>query len=126
MVDSGDDETVWIDAWIRWDRNSKETYTNGNEEEDVEEAAKAPPTDTFRFRYTTSPSRRKIQRDLEEIIELELKGFDADSEQIWNSTGLTIWRSSEQLCEVLLHREDLGSRHLRILEVSDKSKQVFL
>ena len=111
MEEKESEETPWIDAWIRWERDSKEIY---NEEEDVELSPGAP-TDSFVFRYSGFDDR--LARKEEDFIELELKGFDADSEQIWNSTGLTLWRSSHYLCEYLLASPELSGDGQRTLEV---------
>ena len=79
-------ETPWIDAWIRWDRG-----TNTDDDDD-DKPNQVAPTDTFSFHYTGSAEQP-------DIIDIELQGFPSDSEQTWNSTGLTLWRSSEHLCK---------------------------
>jgi len=68
-----DRETKWYDAWIRWERGSKETY---DEEEEEEDAAPLVPPDTYTFRYGN--------------VSVELQGFPAEAEAIWSSTGLTL------------------------------------
>ena len=81
-------ETPWIDAWIRWERNEN---TVDQEEEDNNDPVAA--TDTFSFPYVMDPKPD---------ITIELRGFPSDSEQTWNSTGLTLWRSSQHLCDHLV------------------------
>lgn len=88
-------ETPWIDAWVRWERDSKEVLDN---HDDDDNDAPASPTDTFSFRYP---------HNNDSFIHMELQGFPPDSEQIWNSTGLTLWRSSHYLCEYLLEHPEL-------------------
>jgi hypothetical protein len=88
-------ETQWIVTWIRWEQDSKDVYNNDDEEEDDEPAV---PTDTFSFR-NLCPEHDKDSKD---IIDIELRGFQSESEQMWNSTGLTLWHSLEQLCDYLV------------------------
>jgi len=95
-------ETAWIDAWIRWDRNSKDIV----DEEQIDEVGKeerVPPTTSFSFHYTL-PARHCDSCTCEPLnLTLSLGGFPSESEQVWNSTGLTLWPSSHFLCEYLLH-----------------------
>ncbi|CAB9507424.1 family with sequence similarity 86 [Seminavis robusta] len=86
-------ETPWIDAWIRWERDSKEVVAE-DEDEDEEQGEPLPPTEQFSFSY-------QLPGNNDDIV-LELKGFPSESEQIWNSTGLTLWPCSHYLCEYLL------------------------
>lgn len=97
-------ETKWYDAWIRWERGSKETY---NEESDDDDDEDPPiPTDTYSFAYDNN------------TIHIDLKGFPAESEAIWSSTGLTIWRSSEYLCDYLVeNKEELFTQNSSVLEL---------
>lgn len=86
-------ETRWIDAWIRWERTDDDEEEK--EEEEQADETPSPPTDTFSFAYhktSTTPTT---------TIEIHLQGFPSDSEQTWNSTGLTLWRSSASLCDYL-------------------------
>lgn len=94
-------ETTWIDAWIRWDRNSKDIIVD----DDEEDQERVPPTKEFFFDYKLHDSN----------LTLALKGFPSESEQIWNSTGLTLWPSSHYLCEYLLEH------HHQLLPAADTS-----
>lgn len=101
MAKSGvEKETTWIDAWIRWERDSKETFIE-NDDEQAEEEAPVLPTETFSFTYPLPSSSSNNNKN----IDLELEGFPSDSEQIWNSTGLTLWPCSHYLCEYLLQQD---------------------
>jgi hypothetical protein len=107
-------KTTWIDAWISWDRNSKEIVDDEQQEtEDCEEEEQVPPSIEFSFDYklrareadTTDSTRISTskQPSLDDTtLTLTLKGFPSESGQIWNSTGLTLWSSSHYLCEYLL------------------------
>ena len=84
-------EIKWYDAWIRWEKGSKEVYNNNDEsgDDDNEEDEQPPvPTDTYYYEHGN--------------IQLQIDGFPSDSEVIWTSTGLTIWRSSSYLCDWLV------------------------
>ena len=37
------------------------------------------------------------------LCTLTLQGYPSESEQIWNSTGLTLWPCSQYLCDYLCH-----------------------
>jgi len=102
-------ETRWIDAWIRWERGSKEIYNDDEAKcDDEDETTRdnddelVTPTDTFSFRYEY-PNTDK------EVVDIELQGFHFESEQTWNSTGLTLWNSSERLCDYLVEQWKTGS-----------------
>ena len=84
------EETRWIDAWIRWERDSQHDESDDDESDNVPPV----PTNTFTFGYKGTADQPDIQ--------LELQGFPSDSEQTWNSTGLTLWRSSEHLCDYIV------------------------
>jgi predicted nicotinamide N-methyase len=95
-------ETKWYDAWIRWEIGSKESYNVDNDDEEEDEHP--VPTDTFSFEYGDS-------------ISIQLEGFPAESEAVWSSTGLTLWRSSEYLCYYLMENKEILMGGKRILEV---------
>mmetsp|Transcript_28388 Transcript_28388/g.83503 ORF Transcript_28388/g.83503 Transcript_28388/m.83503 type:complete len:263 (-) Transcript_28388:172-960(-) len=98
-------ETKWIDAWVRWERTS---YDSDDGDDNDQDSTAVAPTETYSFHYSTKR---------EESIDIELRGFHSDSEQIWNSTGLTLWRSSHHLCEYLVEHQDLLGSNKRILEL---------
>jgi len=94
-------ETKWIDAWIRWERNS--------ESEPDEDPPLPVATHTFRFVHHVVSKHS---------ILLQLQGFPSDSEQTWNSTGLTLWPSSEILCDYLVQKFRTGAfNHKFLLEL---------
>mmetsp|Transcript_20106 Transcript_20106/g.30236 ORF Transcript_20106/g.30236 Transcript_20106/m.30236 type:complete len:262 (-) Transcript_20106:71-856(-) len=100
QIQAAAEETKWYDAWIRWERGSKETYDDNCEEDD----APLVPTDTYSFRYCN--------------VSIELQGFPSDAEAIWSSTGLTLWRSSEFLSDYLIdNKAKLLQGGARILEL---------
>lgn len=112
-----DKETKWIDAWIRWERDSKSVYDNDSDGEgdgsDDDDSELAAPTDTFSFRYEYPGTDRGA-------VDIQIKGFHFESEQTWNSTGLTLWRSSEYLSDYFSEQwkdGSLFSKNRRFLEL---------
>ena len=105
-------EVPWVDAWIRWERSNQDGTDDESSEEDDEKLP--PPTESYTFTYPNPTTGSDIV--------LELKGFHEDSEQIWNSTGLKLWRSSHYLCQHLVNEEaellqDETNTNLRVLEI---------
>ena len=89
-------ETPWVDAWIRWERNSFATYNDDEAAGEQADDELPPPTESYVFSYESKNGRK---------VDIELKGFHSDSEQIWNSTGLTLWKASDQMCEYLVENQ---------------------
>jgi predicted nicotinamide N-methyase len=99
-------ETPWIDAWIRWERDSKEIYVDDDEEEiDNQELH---PTDTFSYCFDVGKN---------EQINITLEGFELECEEVWSSTGLTIWKSSQHLCQYLIDNKEMLEGDCHVLEV---------
>ncbi|OEU16117.1 hypothetical protein FRACYDRAFT_186123 [Fragilariopsis cylindrus CCMP1102] len=117
VINKYDEETPWIDAWIRWDRNSKEVFDEDQDDDDDDDDAeegeddRVPPTASFSFDYKLPPREKCCPPSYNTNFTLKLKGFPSESEQIWNSTGLTMWPSSYYLCEYLL---DNFQKHLSL------------
>jgi hypothetical protein len=51
-------------------------------------------------------------------IKIELKGYKAELGQTLHSTGLTLWRASELLCNFILRKREQFVLNKKILEVS--------
>ena len=60
----------------------------------------ADPTETFTRQYG-------------ETAPIELLGYRSDSDEIWRSTGLTLWRASDRLCEYLVEQQRCDGGLLR-------------
>ena len=100
-----EEETQWTDDRIRWEedfRNKKE----GDEDEEEEECAfidpfkDADPFHTFSFQFD-------VANDTEKSISIELRGYKTGADEVWKSTGLTIWRASEHLCRYMAANAEL-------------------
>lgn len=76
-------------------------------DQDEDDEQLPPPTECHRFTYAKAG---------EDDIVIELKGFESESEQIWNSTGLTLWRSSHYLCDYLVENTPM-LQDKRIIEL---------
>jgi len=100
-VANEEDEVRWTDDCIRW--TEEEIKNNKNDDDDDDDGAvdifKADPYDIFSFRFV-----RPNDTDEESLafIDIELRGYKADSDEIWQSTGLTLWKASEHLCHYMV------------------------
>ena len=105
------------------------------------------PFDTFSFRYpkrleyldTTSslPTTTAIAEKTDdendddqgdtascnEWTEISVRGYKTDSDQVWQSTGLTLWQASTYLCEYMTKHATLF-HHKRILEVRYEARKM--
>lgn len=130
-------DVKWTDAQIRWpeDKVSSEegTAENNNEggnENPFDPFADPDPHEMFSFRFVTTtnkkrsstvkenPKERLFEDDNDnESIRMEIHGYKTDSDQVWESTGLTLWKASKYLCDFMVkHAGKLKGQ--RILEVS--------
>ena len=104
-------ETRWTDAQIRWsDPPKKQTDKDDDDScenpfDPFKQASDVQEQYTFQFPH---PSGK--------VIHIDLQGFKGDSDQAWESTGLTLWRAAEYLCHYLAKHGDL-LQNKRILEV---------
>jgi len=95
------------------------------------------PTTSFAYRFERPPPRESGSRAASAgedpstprattttppppaFIDIELRGYKAEADEIWRSTGLTVWKASEHLCEYLVKNAAvLRGDGKRILEVS--------
>ena len=102
-----EDEIQWTDDQIRW--------TDGFHPNDDDAAAMLDP---FRqdSRQTFSYQFRVDEED--GLVNIELNGFRQDSDEIWKSTGMTVWKAAEFLSDYLVqHRAELLRNNQRVLEL---------
>lgn len=103
------DEVEWIDAWVRWERSpgwegdhdDDEDGGGGSNEGEQEETVAESTTATFKLSFSGRPSSASPTSALV-VADITVEGFPSDSEQVWNSTGMTVWRSATHLCDYLV------------------------
>ena len=99
-----EEETRWTDDRIRWEKDFINQDKKEEEEEEEEESAfidpfKDPdPFHTFSFQFDVSGAT---------TIEIELRGYKTGADQVWQSTGLTLWKASEYLCKYMAANPEL-------------------
>lgn len=98
------DEISWTDDAIR------DLVDLGDLEQSEDDDAPFDPfresddeTFVFSFRKPTASSTGGDAED----IRIEIRGYKADADAVWKSTGLTVWRAAELLCEHLVENSDL-------------------
>lgn len=102
-ADSKNKETTWTDDQIRWEGG-------------WDDAPEAPTVDVFhvdhshqfRFSYHLAPER---------AIEIVLDGYTDASDEIWKSTGLTVWKAAEYLADYIVKHPSLLAPTSKVLEL---------
>ena len=113
VQESPSNEIPWTDDRIRWDDVvSEDDHQNvGQDNNDEDETAWRDPfqsedlTEIFTRRYALSkpgPAESETTTTTNSIIEVQLQGYQAEADEIWKSTGLTLWRASDYLCEYMI------------------------
>lgn len=122
-ADDHADETQWVDSSIRWDAAEllkENDNACSSEGAPFDPFADPDPTDTFSFRFLR-PVEVENTSDGDgdgdnAVVEIDLQGYKPESDQIWNSTGLTLWRAAEYLGGYLAKHADL-LQNKRIIEL---------
>ena len=132
----------WTDAQIRWPEDevaregTDETNSNDgdgdgdNSDEDDNENLFDPfadpdPHEIFSFRFVTKKKSALDNDDDDDddeengsAIRLDIHGYKTESDAVWQSTGLTLWKASKYLCDYMVqHADELQGQ--RVLEVSE-------
>ena len=135
-----DGEIQWTDDSIRWDGGLRvktnderldeeekgSSYSSDEEDYVVDPFKDANPFTLFSFHFEkTSPaaviiddatSNNVVVEDDERFINIQIRGYKTDADEVWQSTGLTLWRASDYLA-----RYQMENLHLfhnkRILEL---------
>ena len=100
-----DEETVveWNDAQIRWTNNVRAPKDDDDDDEAPPDVFAPDPHQTFTL-----------------FQDIQLQGYTYESDQTWNSTGLTLWRASEYLGQYLIQQHGTNEhfvRNKRVLEL---------
>jgi len=130
------DEERWVDAAIRWDDHA---------EEEVEDAPFDPFAEDRKQKFcfsfplsitddtteqllqvagnsdgsASASASKSIVADPDntiDVITIELFGYTHDSDETFNSTGLTLWRAAEHLCHYMIKTSSTLQKK-RILEL---------
>ena len=134
-----DGEIQWTDDSIRWDGGLRvktnnerldeeekgSSYSSDDEEYIIDPFKDANPFELFSFHFEkTSPpaiiddeiSNNFVDEDDERFVNIQIRGYKTDADEVWQSTGLTLWRASDYLA-----RYQMENLHLfhnkRILEL---------
>eukprot|EP00537_Pseudo-nitzschia_pungens_P016617 CAMPEP_0172412476 /NCGR_PEP_ID=MMETSP1061-20121228/77930_1 /TAXON_ID=37318 /ORGANISM="Pseudo-nitzschia pungens, Strain cf. pungens" /LENGTH=380 /DNA_ID=CAMNT_0013148717 /DNA_START=107 /DNA_END=1249 /DNA_ORIENTATION=- len=130
----------WTDAQIRWpddhkekgddeNENDKNDDENENDENDSDSDdgfqnpfdpfADPDPTQVFPFRFEVADGESSTSRNSERrrrTIDLRIHGYKTSSDEVWQSTGLTLWKASKYLCDYMVsHAVELKNK--RVLEL---------
>eukprot|EP00986_Skeletonema_menzelii_P004113 scaffold1366_cov155-Skeletonema_menzelii.AAC.21 len=139
------EEVVWRDDLIRWEGglnvDIKKKKNDGDNDDDGDESsddgqsflmdpfADPDPFQMFHFDFDLSCTNNKNGEEIDQAddtidgkaepnktISLQIRGYKTDAEQVWQSTGLTLWRASHYLCEYQVEHPELFSNK-RVLEL---------
>ena len=139
------EEVVWRDDLIRWEgglnvdiKKKSDDGDDGDESSDdgqsflIDPFADPDPFEMFHFDFDLPSSNNNTnqQQALDDTdnkdevnnnntsrsISLQIRGYKTDAEQIWQSTGLTLWRASHYLCEYQVEHPELF-QNKRVLEL---------
>ena len=113
-------EIRWTDDAIRWPDDPPKTSESDDEEEETGfmDPFKDPdPFQMFEFKFERPKIESGGVEDEDSYIDLQIRGYKEEADEIWNSTGLTLWRASDYLCEYQVQHPTLFQGK-RVLEVS--------
>jgi len=93
-------ETRWTDDSIRWPEDPPKTYESDEEETGFMDPFKDPdPFQIFEFKFDRPDRKSFAAADDEDgadrCIDLKIRGYKSEADEIWQSTGLTLWRASD-------------------------------
>lgn len=128
------EEVVWRDDLIRWEGglngDIKKSASDNDDDSSSDNGqfdlfADPDPFEMFNFDFTL-PSNNHQDNEVDSsnnniskrTLPLKIKGYKTDAEQVWQSTGLTLWRASHYLCEYQIeHYSELFTSNKRVLEL---------
>ena len=106
-------ERTWCDARIRYETDA-DAYDEDiaaavvaeseNDDDNHEEEEPVQVDETFHFSFGNN-------------MDIQLQGCREDSNQIYKSTGMTVWRSAQHLCHYMTQHSDDLVQHKRVLEL---------
>ena len=73
------------------------------------------PFEIFSFQFK-QPDDDTSCDEKDKVVDIQIRGYKKDADEVWQSTGLTLWRASDYLCQYQM--ENLALFHgKRILEL---------
>ena len=123
-----EEETRWTDDKIRWEENDNDGNKQKGDGDDDDSESDAGMIDPFKdpnpieetsYRFPNPHSTTSSDDELSsssKFIEIVLRAYKEDSDAVWQSTGLTIWRASQHLCDYLVEHAEMF-QDKRTLEV---------
>lgn len=111
-VEEQEEEEEWIEAY-GWNDDKEEEEGFGDLFADPD------PFETFHFTFELDKddSNRAAESSDNSTINIMVRGHKAENGQTLNSTGLTLWRASNILCEYLLKHSRRMIQHKSVLEL---------
>lgn len=113
-------ETPWTDDVIRWpDDPPKKVPCDDDDDEEEETGFMDPFKDPDPFQVFSFNFQNPLVKD--DTVDITIRGYKSEADEIWQSTGLTLWRASEFLCEFQLANPQMfqGKRVLEVRRTMD-------
>ena len=73
------------------------------------------PFELFTFHFGSSDNADTGDNN-SKPIDITIRGYKTNADQVWQSTGLTLWRASDYLCQYQMDNNDMF-QNKRILEL---------
>jgi hypothetical protein len=140
VANNEEKDVRWTDAQVRWPEDEVKPEGTSDDDDDDDDYnpfdpfADPDPHEIFKFRFVTNKKKKSTTTttttepieqiatendddDDDESIRLDIHGYKTASDQVWESTGLTLWKASTYLCDYMVqHADELKGQ--RVLEVS--------
>jgi predicted nicotinamide N-methyase len=135
-VTTNEEDIQWTDASIRWPEDEVvsakqkiDVTREGESDDDDEEEngtfdifADQDPHEIFSFRFDVSEvaissTNSSTATTTNNTIQLNIHGYKTESDEVWQSTGLTLWKASKYLCHYMCANADELRQGRRILEL---------
>ena len=133
QMNANDDETQrtmnekpWTDNRIRWKEDDvSEASSYGDTDTAAPDPFQDDPHEQFSFHFPSPSQREAVGNDdtaestSSSLIHIKLQGYKYESDPIWKSTGLTLWKAAQYLGEYLATQATVSNwaKQKRVLEV---------
>lgn len=107
-------ETPWTDDAIRWPDDPPKKVQSDDDDDEEETGFMDPFKDPDPFQIFSFHFQNPFEKD--GTLDITVRGYKSEADEIWQSTGLTLWRASEFLCEFQLENAQMfqGKRVLEL------------